>query len=71
MVKKYCHFCNIKLNKIFLRYCDYCNQLYCLSHNAPDIHNCIQNEYYIKNKKEEFIKNQQYLTLEKYKMDKI
>jgi predicted nucleic acid binding AN1-type Zn finger protein len=71
MVKKSCYFCNNKLNKIFMRQCNYCNQIFCLSHNAPDIHNCIENENYIENKKEEFIKNQEKLVYEKHKINKI
>lgn len=71
MVKKSCEFCKIKLNKIFLRHCEYCNQIFCLSHNAPDTHNCIENENYIENKKEEFITNQEKLVYEKHKIDKI
>lgn len=54
-----------------MRQCNYCNQIFCLSHNAPDIHNCIENENYIENKKEEFIKNQEKLVYEKHKINKI
>ena len=71
MKKRNCFHCNNKFNKIFLKQCSYCNELFCISHNAPDIHNCVNNYEYLENKKIEFLESQKKLIYQKNKIDKI
>jgi len=66
-----CFCCNKKFNKIFLKECEYCNEMYCISHTAPDSHQCENNEQFITHKKEEFVVKQQQLILEKNKIEQI
>ena len=71
MGKKLCYCCNKKINKIYLKTCNYCGQSFCISHIAPDIHQCKNKENFIDNKKDEYLENQKKIILEKNKVQKI
>ena len=71
MGKSICFCCKKKFNKIYLNTCEYCQELYCISHCAPDIHKCINQENFINNKKDEFLTNQKNMILDTRKIEKI
>ena len=71
MGKTVCFCCNKKFNKIYLSNCEYCDKLFCISHGAPDVHKCKNQENFINNKKDIFLENQKNMILETRKVEKI